>query len=225
MDDEDIEQLRRTGQQLVDALRDQFADGQAEALYSLQTAAAQLRSHLVAIERLTHDLAERTSRQVSRALERQLAHTHAALGEQLANEVDMSTADLREAAREHAHAVAAQLSATGEHLTSLYDGAVTRTEDARQGLEWVAQQGAEQLTQAARALAEARIGLEDAVTAAGVAVRDQIAAATEDALRRLRDGADELLAELRGHKPAAPEPTTKPRRRSAPLRRNPDDPT
>jgi len=202
--------LESAGAQLVDALRDQFVDGQAEALYSLQSAAAQLRRHAATIEQLS----DVTTQQVSSALRRILAEVQASFGERLAAEVDAGSAELRASAAEHAHAVAAQLEATGTHLASLYDAAVVRTEDARKGLEWVAQTGAEQLTAAAASLEQARVATEQALSAAGDALRAQLAAATDESLRRLRQGTDALLAELR-------TAAKKPRSRTAPAEEDP----
>ena len=207
-----VEDFRAAGQRLVDALRDQFADGQVEALYSLQTAAAQLKQHTqslvgaaaahsATLQDLIEQVVARTTSEVSSSLQRILAETQASIGEQLAAEVDASSTELRGAAQDHAQAVASQLEVTSNHLTSLYDGVVARTEDARQGLEWVAQQGAEQLTAAASTLHQHRVETEQAIAASGQAMTERLQdgratldAAAESVAARLATSQDSLAA-------------------------------
>ena len=194
-----LEEFRAAGQRLVDALRDQFADGQAESLYSLQTASAQLRTHTEAITSAAATLvgslktgsAEITSH-VTEALQGVLAETQASIGEQLAAEVDASSAELRGAAADHAQTVATQLKTTSTHLSELYESAAARAEHARQGLEWVAQQGAEQLTAAAATLTQHRTAAEEGLAAAAEDLTSRTAAGRQS----LVESAESLAGQL-----------------------------
>jgi hypothetical protein len=195
-------ELPDTGRRLVEALTEQLAAGQVETLYSLQTAAAQLRRHTAAVTSASEAVAaslsgfsERVANEVSQGFAALLREATASIGEHLTTEVEASTSELRDAAQTHAQAVASQLDATSGHLSTVLDAAVTRTDDARQGLEWVAQQGAQQLVAAADALADHRAAGEAALTVAGKQFADQVATAGNDVLQHLRDGLQELVAQ------------------------------
>jgi heparin binding hemagglutinin HbhA len=207
-----VDELEASGRRLVETLAAQLADGQVETLYTLQTAAAQVRRHAAAVtgatESLTDSLTtltERVADEVRQGFAVLLQQAHAAIGEQLAAEVDASSTELRGAAQDHARLVASQLEVTSTQLSSLYDGVVARTEDARQGLEWVAAQGAEQLTAAAATLAGHRTEGEAALAQAGEALAERVQAvastvgadlqaSAEAAMQHLRDGVQALIA-------------------------------
>jgi heparin binding hemagglutinin HbhA len=196
------EELAASGRRLVEALTAQLADGQVETLYSLQTAAAQVRRHTSAVTTATDSLADslrgltdKVAADVQQGFHALLREAHTSIGEQLAAEVDAGSTELRAGAQDHATLIAAQLEATSTHLAALYDGAVARTEDARQGLEWVARQGAEQLTAAATSLKEHRTEGEAALAAAGAQASEQIRTAVSEALQLLRDGVRDLLGQ------------------------------
>ena len=207
-----VDELETSGRRLVETLAAQLADGQVETLYTLQTAAAQVRRHAAAVtgatESLTDSLTTLTDRvadEVRQGFAVLLQQAHAAIGEQLAAEIDASSTELRGAAHDHAQLVASQLEVTSTHLSSLYDGVVARTEDARQGLEWVAAQGAEQLTAAAATLAGHRTEGEAALAQAGEALAERVQAvastvgadlqaSAEAALQHLRDGVQALIS-------------------------------
>jgi hypothetical protein len=196
------EELAASGRRLVESLTAQLADGQVETLYSLQTVAAQVRRHTSAVTTATDSLADslrgltdKVAAEVQQGFHALLREAHTSIGEQLAAEVDAGSTELRAASQDHATLIAAQLEATSTHLAALYDGAVARTEDARQGLEWVARQGAEQLTAAATSLKEHRTEGEAALAAAGTQASEQIRTAVGEALQLLRDGVRDLLGQ------------------------------
>jgi colicin import membrane protein len=208
-----VDELEASGRRLVETLAAQLADGQVETLYTLQTAAAQVRRHAAAVtgatESLTDSLTTLTDRvadEVRQGFAVLLQQAQAAIGERLAAEVDASSTELRGAAQDHAQLVASQLEVTSTQLSSLYDSAVARTEDARQGLEWVAAQGAEQLTAAAASLAGHRSEGETALARAGEALAQRVQAvgstvgaelhtSAEATMQHLRDGVQALIGQ------------------------------
>ncbi|MCU1599861.1 MAG: hypothetical protein JWO22_570 [Frankiales bacterium] len=230
--DDLIIEIEASGRRLVEALTDQLAAGQVETLYTLQTAAGQVRRHTAAVTGATESLAEslramtdQVTAEVQAGFARLLVEAQTSIGEQLAAEVDASSTELRGASSDHVQAVTSQLQVTSAHLADLYDGAAARTEDARQGLEWVAQQGAEQLTGAVQALqthrsaseaalaavgetmarrvAEGRTALDEAgaslaerVQAAGTSAGADLHAGAQGALQHLRDGVADLLQQV-----------------------------
>src|SRR4051812_1479010 len=99
-------ELPDTGRRLVEALTEQLAAGQVETLYSLQTAAAQLRRHTAAVTGASEALAgslsgftERIAGEVSQGFAALLREATASIGEHLTTEVEASTSELRAAAQ------------------------------------------------------------------------------------------------------------------------------
>src|SRR4051794_15529661 len=118
-DDDLVEELETAGRRLVDSLTAQLADGQVETLYSLQTAAAQVRRHTAAVTSATASLADslrsltdRVAAEVQQGFVALLRESQTSIGEQLAAEVDASSTELRAAAQDHATTIASQLEQT-----------------------------------------------------------------------------------------------------------------
>jgi hypothetical protein len=269
--DSAVEAFRSAANRLVEVLRDQFADGQVEALYSLQTAAAEVRRTSAqateAGERAAaavRDLSEKVAGEVAaglaefraggegmvRALDDKLAAkqsttarkleaaaeqmtTHASeavaaadamaallsgfadrvadavfdgvrsliseatthIGEQLAAEVDASSAELRGAALDHAQAVTSQLEATSSQLGSLFGEAATRADEARAGLESVSGALVKHRVASEAALTHAGDTLTTRLREAAVAAQEQLRSAALAAVEEIRAGVQVALSE------------------------------
>jgi hypothetical protein len=160
--------------QQIAALTVALGEHQSALAALVSNSSASVERNVRALEDSVREVVARTTAEVSEALRQILADTHASIGEQLAAEVDASSAELRGASQDHAQTIASQLEVTSNHLTALYEAAASRAEDARQGLEWVAQQGAEQLTAAATALQQHRIETEEGIAGSGQAMADRL---------------------------------------------------
>jgi hypothetical protein len=170
--DDLLAELRRAGERIVDALRDQVADGQAETLHSLSSAAHDLRQQLDQVLRAGQELSQATTAMTAEVGERVSA---------------LLTQGVEEGLREGRQGLADFAGQTAKAAA-----------DAHTAMEWAVSNGEDRLTEAAADLAEQRTQLEKALAAGGDALVKKVRAAAVTATELIQVEAADAVTLLEG---------------------------
>ncbi|MDP3713019.1 MAG: hypothetical protein Q8R60_11125 [Mycobacteriales bacterium] len=180
-----MSQIRVAGDRLVDVLRDQVADGQAETLYSLQTAAAAIRRHSQQVSEATAALVVAAEGAAAAA-----ADEVAAAAVAVAVAAEQAARQLAEHTSSATGAAARQVSEATVSLAGAAYAAAGQVGDATADLCAVADATAQRIVDAAAALAEdfdatARQVTDDAAVRLG-AVAEVLGTGTAEAVEAMR---------------------------------------
>lgn len=180
--DDPVVALRVAGQRLVDALRDQVADGQVETLLTLQTAATALQRQSTEVAGSVAAMTGDVLAEVAAGVEALLQELLATLGERVAEETDETTRSLTRSAEK----VAKQLSGAEKALRTVTELATGRAEQVRLALEAATAALAAQADRTEAAFDRAGAALEERLRATALEAEERIATATDAAVQALR---------------------------------------